>query len=149
MPKCLRVCASAGSVLLFLGLLGCGGGPSSINGKVSYKGVPVTGGNISFDFGADKRISAMIDAKGNYSVQTPHTGKATVAIETESLKNTGNLAPLPGGGVADKEKITTGLPSGGSANYVKIPAKYADAKSSNLTADIKSGTNPKNFDLTD
>ena len=146
MPKCLRVCASAGSVLLFLGLLGCGGGPSSINGKVSYKGVPVTGGNISFDFGADKRISAMIDAKGNYSVQTPHTGKATVAIETESLKNTGNLTPLPG--VADKEKITAGLPSG-SASYVKIPAKYADAKSSNLTADIKSGTNPKNFELTD
>lgn len=146
MPKCLRrVCASLGIMLLFYGALGCGGGPTTVSGKVSYKGAPVTGGSIKFTFDGGKEDSGGIDQRGNYSLQVTSHGKARVSIETESIKGAGVDALAPPGG----EKLNVPAMPGGEYTYVQIPARYADPGSSNLTVDVKTGTQTKNWELTD
>ena len=149
MPKLLRrICASAGSMLLFIGIIGCGGGPSTVSGKVTYKGAPVTGGTITLNFDGKPQAPGSIDSNGNYAIQTTTTGKATLTIETESLKSRGPTMPamLP----EMKDKGVAPMPKGGGGpEYMKIPSKYADVKTSGLSMEVKSGSNPKNWELVD
>ncbi len=148
MPSFARsIWHSWGCMLLFIGLVGCGSGQGTIDGRVTYKGAPVTGGTITFHLDGGKTVPGVIDSNGKYGANTTVFGKATVAIETASLKP--GIMP-----VGDGPKVTgDSMPKtpGGSAMpvFVKIPDKYADAKTSGLTADLKSGSQSKNFELTD
>src|SRR4029077_5027008 len=69
--------------------LGCSKGnpniPASISGKVTYKGAPVTGGNIVFVNAQQSRYNAGILPDGTYSATDMPEGPMEVAIETESL----------------------------------------------------------------
>jgi hypothetical protein len=152
----LRSCFALGSIVVFLGTFGCGGGPSSVSGKVSYNGVPVTGGSITFLMPDGKtKIPGSIDQNGNYTAQTKLTGKAEVSIETESVKKaSGILASNPmtktGAEITGEMKGKMGTTLGsGLPQYVKIPSKYADPKTSGLTVEMKSGNTTQDFNLTD
>lgn len=144
-----HVCLSFCCMLLLIGIVGCGGGPTSINGQVKYKGDPVTGGIITFHFGKDKNSAyGSIDASGNYAVQSTVTGNAKVTINTDSVKNAG--APLMHGKTT-KEGMPQ-MPGGAAAantSYMKIPPKYADEQQTTLEYMVTSGPQKKNFDLTD
>lgn len=141
-------CVWIGCMLLFIGIVGCGGGPANINGKVSYKGVPVTGGAITLTFDDGKQTIGSIDGTGKYTIQSVTTGKAKVTVNTESVKASG-LPKMPG---MQKDASGAALPVAAGADatsYMKIPSKYADPQKSDLTYDVKSGAHTKDFDLTD
>ena len=132
-----RFCACAGGMLLLIGVVGCGGSSGvagSLSGKVTYKGAAVTGGTITFHLPGDKTAGTDLNPQGNYGLQIPASGQTQVAIETESVSRTAPAAPAEGGA---------------GPTYVRIPAKYADAKTSGLTFELKSGVQTKNFELTD
>jgi len=130
-------------MLLFFCVIGCSSGPSTVSGKVNYRGVPVTGGTISMHFDGKPPQVGSIDGNGGYSIQTATTGRATFTVETESMNQAGAL------GMPAKDKPGETKLGGGATAYVKIPARYADPKSSLLSYEVKSGSQTKNWELTD
>src|ERR1700720_3799155 len=79
---------------LFLGLaLGCGtprgNAPSSVSGKITYKGAPVTAGNGIFYPKEGGAITMAIGPDGTYSGTDLPLGEGDVTIETESANKKG------------------------------------------------------------
>ncbi len=149
------------SLALFalLGFLsGCGSSnpntPATISGTVTYKGTPLTGGNMMFH-GNDVVYPASIGADGTYEGRDFPVGEMTVTIETESLDPALKSKPYPGKSKAGKDKMAEQFrppPEGvtpAASTYVKIPAKYADKTKSGFTVTIKAGRQTQNFELTD
>jgi hypothetical protein len=150
-------------VFAIIGLLiGCGGGQKAgtVSGTVTYKGLPVKAGNIRFhtDRGV---VSGILDSSGGYEVASVPFGTATVTIETESLKP----APKPtraypgkaggAGAELDAQRLAAEKAAGvnpktaSSADYVPIPTKYADSRTSDLKVTIEAGNQTKDFTLVD
>jgi hypothetical protein len=100
------------------------GKTGAVQGKVTYKGLPVTGGTVAFHPAKGKPVVAKIQADGGYSAKDVPVGEVVVAVETESVKK-----------------------AGGGAKYVKIPAKYAGPKTSGITVTIKEGKQTYDIDL--
>jgi hypothetical protein len=157
---CPRTVALLGVPLALLLLAGCGGGSgkgSTVSGKVTYKGQPVTGGTILLhpSDGSPGDITVTIKPDGTFASSDISPGPKQISIETESVKSapTGNKPTLPPGvkpppGLEQQK----GPDAGDTANlpkYVQIPRKYADPKTSGLTWDIGKGKNDKPFELTD
>ena len=138
-------CVSAGCVVLFIGVLGCGGQPTSVNGKVNYNNLPVTGGIITLHFDGGKQVPGSIDGTGSFVVQNALTGKAKVTIDTESMKNVGG-PKMP---AMTKDAMAQMPAGGGTSSYMKIPPRYADPQKTTLEMVVQSGPQTKNFDLTD
>jgi hypothetical protein len=142
-PLCLALVAGCGSNK---------SAPAKITGHVKYKGEPVTGGTITFYAEKGGGYPAEIDPDGTYSVADVPLGAMKVAIETESVKNLERKAVYRD----NKGHVQQNSPlqqEGGSAGpppkYVKIPAKYKDPQTSNLTCDVTYGKQKKDFELTD
>lgn len=147
--------------LLALGvlILGCHknpNAPAQLSGSVSYKGQPLKGGTLTFYGKAGGSYNAGINEQGNFSLTDLPEGEMTVAIETESA-NPDKKTPSYGGKKFEgkmKAYQPPGAPPKPDAasereSYVKIPAKYADAKTSGLTVTLVAGKNTKTFDLSD
>ena len=136
---------------------GCGGSQTQLSGKVTYKGEPVTGGSINLvpTAGGAGSVPANITREGTYAVAPVPPGTYTVTVETESIKHAGGLTVKggPGGEAQAKAMVQKqGYPTGQMDKskmpvYVAIPAKYADAKKSGLTVEVKAGRNEKNLVL--
>lgn len=150
-PQRLRFVIGCAVVFSLVVLAGCGSGGGkknlSLNGKVTYKGKPVTGGfmRLTPADGKTQPINCPINTDGTYMAVPPVLGEMKVSIETESMKGqTGvrypNMKEDKGLATADTSKI---------AKYVPIPRKYANPQTSNLTVTIQEGKNVKDFDLTD
>jgi hypothetical protein len=152
---------------------------SSVSGQVTYNGAPVTGGSITFHSPDSGVYPSSIDAKGNYNVADLPDGELVVTIETESRNTNkqvpiydarsgssgakmvrlyGQTAGGGGGGSKEgappkdmKTKSPAGesAPQGDAGEYVKIPEKYGQKKTSPLKVTIKSGQQSQNFELTD
>ena len=146
-----RICVSLGWMLLLLGALGCGSStPPSVNGTVNYNGIPVTGGIITFHYGAGKNPAfGSINASGNYVVSNAVTGPAKVTIDTESLRNSGGPSLMTKMGAGKDAIPKVGGAEAVTMSYMKIPAKYADSEKTDLSYDVKSGPQVKNFELSD
>lgn len=148
------------SIGALLGLAcGCGTStnpniPATITGKVTYKGTPLTGGNMLF-YGEAGAYPAAIGTDGTYVGREFPIGEMTITIETETLNPDRKTAkPYPGKGKAKTDKVEMFRPppegSTPAANtYVKIPAKYADKTKSGLTVNLVRGNQTKDFELTD
>jgi hypothetical protein len=128
-------------------LAGCGSRPNNISGTVTYQGVPVTGGSMRFVFDNGQEVVAAIQENGNYATQSRHTGKARVAVETESTKamESPAMKPPPGAEIAQTELSAVA----GVGQYMRIPRKYNDPQVSELTIEVQPGDNKKDFDLVD
>jgi hypothetical protein len=115
----------------------------AVKGKITYKGVPLTGGTVSF-YAADASIyTTLIAADGSYSLKDVPVGEMRVAVETESL-NKAKPKVLP----KEKAPADPSKPDDKPATviaYVKIPKKYSDPKTSGLTCKIKKGN--QTFDI--
>jgi len=123
---------------------------ASVSGKVTYKGAPVPGGSIVFR-PQSGNYAGGLTPDGSYSITDMPSGDMTVTVETESVKP--KAAPTGGMG-AKMAKMASPIPESAKnapkAEYVKIPAKYADPKTSPLKVTLKDGNNPNtNYDLTD
>lgn len=159
----IQVRLLAGTLLvLSLGLLGCsaGGNPNAnarVSGGLSYKGQPIKGGAIRFHTPEGVAYDGLISSDGTYSATDVPAGELVVTVETESIsperkapkgaeaerrmrmmKSSMQPPPGRGGPVADP-----------SVNYIKIPKKYSNPKTSPLTVTLTPGRQVHNFDLSD
>jgi hypothetical protein len=114
-------------------LVGCSeSGPPSgtISGKVIYQGKPVSGAVVNFYSPKEGLgVSAVLDASGAYTIQNPlRAGKYGVYISTPPAVPgpTGVQPPPP---------------------PPDIPVRYLNQSTSDLTVEVTSGRNTKNFDL--
>jgi len=134
----------------FAALPGCGDATkASLSGKVTYKGQPVTGGNLTLTPAAQAApVSIFIKPDGSFSQSSVPPGQYQVSIETDSASgpsayNTGGKVPPGGAGQQPPDM------NAGASKKVAIPVKYNDPKTANLPWEIKAGSNEKTFDLTD
>lgn len=125
--------------------------PSEVSGTVKYKGQLVKGGTVQFITSDNNVTTAYIQPDGTYTTGLPATGEVKVTVETDSAKPTMKEYVGPGGKKM-KEYKPPGMPAGAGpdpANYVKIPDKYKDVKTSNLKTTLSTGKNTYNIELTD
>jgi hypothetical protein len=114
-------------------LSGCGKGKlSEVSGTITYEGKPIEQGSIAFipaDGNGPSAGSPIVD--GKYFAQNVPVGMAKVQIRGARI--TGQKRMLP-----DSPPVST--------SEEMLPAKYHSA--SELTYEVKSGTQVKDFDLT-
>jgi hypothetical protein len=117
-------------LILAFSLGGCGhrmtieSSRAEASGTVTLDGKPLPTGSITFISAEDPRfrVTAMIKPDGGFRVADAPLGRVRVAIETESAR--------------------------GNPGYVPIPARYADAKTSGVTATVvKANQQPLVFQL--
>jgi hypothetical protein len=117
---------------------------ASMSGKVTYKGLPLSGGTITF-VGKEKSntYKANLTADGTFEVSSLKPGEYKVAIETETVR--------PAKGAKEKTPVPENAAKGSkpAGSYVKIPVKYGTVNTSPLTLTIKVGSQVHNFDLSD
>jgi hypothetical protein len=144
---------------LSLLMVGCGSSgnalvPSSISGKLTYKGKPIKGGILKFYNDQGTGYDANISQDGTFSATDIPMGELVVVVDTDSLKpsdtatkskessmrkNAAQQQPPPG--VAAPPKLED--------IFVQVPAKYKNPKTSTMTITIVKGRNVKDIDLTD
>jgi hypothetical protein len=120
---------------------GCGGRAATVNGTVTLDGAPVEGspdlyGTVSFfrEDGGGAPAVGIIGGGGHYDVATGGSkglepGNYMVAVSVKKI-----LPPATPGGLTRPQRIS--------------PAKMTKPEESGLRADVKSGSNTFNFDLT-
>jgi hypothetical protein len=120
--------------LVSFGLSGCGGKFGSVSGKVTYQGKTLTSGLVIF-VDKDGKVTqpAGIEVDGTYAADNVPVGQVAVCVETH---------PLSGGDGGPNTPKDQPRP-----RYVPLPAKYKDAKQSELTLDVKPGANVYNIEL--
>jgi hypothetical protein len=136
--------------------------PAQVSGTVTYNGQPLKGGMLTLHSKDAGVYSAGIRSDGTYSATDLPAGEMVVTVETESVnpnKKTpqyggGRGAPPPKGAGPQPYKppgapADAGTKGPDPAEYVKIPAKYADPKKSGLTVTLSQGRQTHNFELTD
>lgn len=131
--------------------------PAQVSGTVTFNNQPLRGGTIIFHDKESRAYSAAINEEGGYVLSDLPIGEMAVTVETESL-NPKNESPTYGGARA-KGQVADYNPPGAPPKpdpksekqrlYVKIPARYGDPKSSQLSTTLKKGKNTAKFDLTD
>jgi len=140
----------AAPMFCLLMLSGCGGheGLAPVSGKVTYKGQPVTQGEISFvpEDSGNRGAHGMLDAQGNYQLSTYDPGDgAYVGKHRVAIVSVGPDKPVPAkrkGKMMDEEMQGSGNPL--------IPKRYFSPATSKLTAEVAAGKNNEiPFDLTD
>jgi len=141
-PRLLAL-AQAGLIGMTL-LQGCQKGPlplTPVQGKVSYKGLPVTGGTIVFTPDgvkgekSNKIAHAKIDADGGYQLTTGEAKGASPGLYRVSVVSLAHTNPP---GAADRFKAPLSL----------LPDKYRDPELSELTCEVKARKNNiLDFDL--
>ncbi len=139
-------------VILFASLvaIGCGGAASdraqcaAVSGTVTYKGQLVEGATVSFwTPTASRAATGQTDAKGSFRLTTFAADDGAV-LGTHAVTVT-KAAPAAAMNASD---MATGK---ADATPVKdpLPAKYADAKTTTLKFEVKSGKNTAPLELTD
>jgi hypothetical protein len=72
--------------LLALALAGCGSSPTTVTGRVTYQGKPVSGGTVTL-YCEDKQIvHGLLDAAGGYTIPNVPHGRAVVTVQTQPAK---------------------------------------------------------------
>ncbi|MEK6261317.1 MAG: hypothetical protein AABP62_22175 [Planctomycetota bacterium] len=151
-------------LLCFLSVLGCGGKGSAkrdpvypVSGKITYKGAPVVGADVTFASDGGKRSAfGRTDDKGAFRLTTfaandgAVEGKHTVTIvKTTVAAPTVKQAPIESKDyipppIEDTSNLPVVLPKS------EFPTKYASATTSGLIAVVnKDGANEITLDLTD
>jgi hypothetical protein len=149
------------TVVFVVSLIGCGPknkvAPGKVSGVVRYKGEILKAGNITFHTQDQKgNYQSSISPEGKYEITDVPIGTLEVTVETDSL-NPDKKVPVYGAGRGGKGKAGSeqakmmGAPDPATlaSRFRAIPKKYADKKTSGLTATLKAGSQTIDFDLTD
>lgn len=149
--------AVVGLMLLSCFLLtGCPGGGSAgsglktypVTGVVTEKGQPIAGATVTFHpAGEGRGASGTTDANGTYRLSTAKPADGAMAGEYKVTVVKFDSAAASGG----SEEYVPPKETGGSqpppAPKNLLPAKYAEANASGLTATVKEGDNKIDFSL--
>jgi len=130
-------------------VVGCRKG--TLTGNVSYKGKPVTSGTVTAYDEDGTAHQGTISEEGNYSIDGIPKGTIRLTV-TSPDPNAGQAIPKD----ADKERVAKmrehkanqdqGTPVKG---WRKLPAKYSELSTSDLTFEVKGGTNTYDIPLAD
>jgi hypothetical protein len=167
---CLTVAILAGS---------CARSKSHVTGTIAYKDQPVKAGTVYFIYEQGGQYQSDLKPDGSYQFMDVPPGNVKVLVETETfnpeqktLSYTMNMKQrqmAPGYSKSTKEydafmakshgekKDAPALGPGLSKEkkealakvYVKIPKKYTSEKTTPLTYTVESGTQVKDFNLSD
>jgi hypothetical protein len=126
----------AGGLFLLAG--GCSRNEGTVRGTVTYKGQPLTEGEVSFASEKGQVFTESIDKSGHYVVAHIPLGPAKVTVQVFS-----NAAPPPLSFAAvPKTPGTTGT------NH-KIPLRYSIVERSGLRHTVTPGKQQFDIDLTE
>ncbi|MDY3552496.1 hypothetical protein R5W24_001579 [Gemmata sp. JC717] len=136
----MRVLRFAGAVTAFaaaVALVGCSDGPdlADVSGTVSYDGKPLDDGAITFVPADGKGGTAGgVIKDGKYTAARVPTGHTKVVISGSKVVGKKKVYPTPN---SPEMPVTAEL----------LPPKYSDPAKTELTHEVKSGTNEKNWEL--
>lgn len=134
-------CLSLFLGLFAVGLVGCGGQESSVAGKVTLDGSPLTlspgsSGTVTFKSTSGGGMAqGQLDSSGNYSLNTG----SDAGLKAGAYKVTVVATEMPPADPNNRSFVPIPKPL--------TPAKYGNPDTSGLTADVKPGKNDQNFDL--
>jgi hypothetical protein len=123
--------------LCLLLFAGCSGGArtGTVSGNVTVDGQPLADGTISFNpIDGNTPTSGGKITNGSYSVEVP-TGAQKIIISAQKV--TGSRAAYEGDPNSPRINITAEI----------LPKKYSEAATTELTLDVKRGSNKKDFTL--
>ena len=139
------------ALAMALGSAGCGGGEPGVipvSGRITYKGEPVTTGEVYFspESSSNRGAQGTLDSNGNYTLGTFSANDGAYAGTYKvSVVSRGPDKPIPAkkvGKVLEEDMQGTGDPL--------IPQKYFTPDASGLKAEVTDGgSNTFDFDLTD
>lgn len=130
------------ALMLCAAAAGCGSsGPpmASVSGKVTYKGQPVPKGLVAFypTTPDGRNATGNIEADGSYTIQTETPGDGAI------------LGDYRVAITARDDVILDYIPKKPIPPKRLAPAKYESPETSGLTVKVESGSNTKDFELTD
>jgi hypothetical protein len=126
---CRRFLFIVSCILCCVVSIGCGpkravrADRSVVSGTVTFQGKPVSGGVITFTSSSGDTAGGMLREDGTYYIEDAPMGDTKVSIDTESIR------PELGG------------------RYVKLPAKYVQASTTDLSHKVEGGENTADFKL--
>jgi hypothetical protein len=144
-------------ILGLLALTGCTPAVGDISGEVTYKGEPVSFGEIRFvGEGAQQGVPRALIVRGKYTIKACPAGPVKVSIESYPPPDPDSLKKKikgPAGDMAahmkDKEPSPEmqELLTAGKLKHVPIPHIYGNSESSGLTYEVVAGPQTKDFPL--
>jgi hypothetical protein len=141
-PRFVRPARRVGLLFALLWAAGCGTGPTTpggasggtrVSGSVKLNDQPVNYGVVAFHIG-DRVVKSPIYPDGTYSLNNPPPGEAKVVLLVDPTPPP--MAAAAGGPQAEKPPKL--IP-------VKVPAKYADKATTDLTYTV--GAGPQTYDI--
>ena len=134
---------SLAALALTVVVLGCGQpGETVVTGTVKYQGKPLGNGVVLlvFDDGNEAAGAIKVDGSGGYTVRTPFTGHARVAVSSPKpspppADSGRNAPPPPPDSVADPAK------------WFPIPEHFSDPGTSGKETTVKPGSNTFDIEL--
>jgi hypothetical protein len=131
--------------------------PARVSGKLTYNNQPIKAGNMLLHTPDGVAYPAQISPDGTYSATDVPTGELVVTIDTEPLspKSTKKGAQEESMRMKQMQGMEQRRPAGAdpgadpTANYIKIPAKYASPKTSPVKVTLSAGKQSKDINLTD
>lgn len=160
-------------------VVGCAKSPysSSVSGKITYKGQPVKAGMVYFIFDVGGQYESPLKTDGSYEFIDIPTGQVKVLVDNAAFdpdqkspvygaqskamasgysQSYDQYNKTVGGGEGAHKKEggdLAGLSKDAKAElaklFVKIPKRYANAKTTSLTYTVEKGSQTKDFDLSD
>ena len=139
-------------------VVGCSSGPKNaparVSGSITYNGKRITAGTIRFHSDATAIYNGTIHPDGTYSAVDIPSGETVVTIETESVALSQNKQNYGAGIRKEGTKMFSPAPKrpqvkAPAGEYVKIPEKYANPRTSDLIITLGKGRQTKNLELKD
>jgi hypothetical protein len=151
-------------VLLFVGFLvgGCGSSKGTVSGKVSYNGIPLSDGEVSFlPESGQGAFNARIKEDGSYTIEKVPAGKVKIVVATSSARgNDPRMAMMKQAMKSNKmelsEEARKSMPSGAkdaiegsgqSGQSTSIPRRYSDPEKSGLELTVTGGKQTHDIEL--
>lgn len=118
------------AAVLCAALAGCGGGWGTTSGTVTLDGTPLKEGAIAFHPSGDGPTSYGTVTDGAFTISTGQKD----GLPAGKYRVTVSASTIPKEGTNEQSKLLT-------------PAKYSKADSTDLEADVKSGSNSFKFEM--
>ena len=136
--------------------VGCGPRFGEVSGEVTYKGKPIPGGMVTFRPNEESMnsVTYVLEGDGKFKVQLP-VGNVKVCLDNREFEprpaTMQAMAPglnLPPE-VAKSMQASSKESSRVSDRWVKIPSKYYELESTDLTFKVKGGKQSEKIELKD